>query len=55
MRAYKVIVIIVLLMSIFTLFLVPMQNNIFPIWVNTDLVEFMLLLLCVVCAVSLIN
>jgi len=55
MRAYKVIVVIVLVMAIFTMFLVPMENNIFPNWMNTDLIEFMLVLLCVACAISMMR
>jgi len=54
MRPYKVIVTIFLLMSIFTLFLVPMEAGVFPAWINTDMVQFMLVFLCVICAVILI-
>jgi divalent metal cation (Fe/Co/Zn/Cd) transporter len=55
MRAYKVIVVIVLVMAIFTMFLVPMESEVFPEWLNTDLIEFMLMLFCVACAISLMR
>ena len=54
MKSLKVIVIIVLLMSVFTMFIVPMESGLFPSWIDTDLIQFMLILLCVVCAVVLI-
>jgi len=54
MRAYKIIVIIFLLMCIFSLFIVPMEAGSFPSWINTDIVEFMLVILMVCCTIALI-
>lgn len=55
MRTYKVLVIVVLLMSIYTMFLLPMDAGQFPAWLNTDLIQFMLLILMVACVIVLIK
>lgn len=46
MKAFKIIVIIVLFMSLFTLIMLPMDAGTFPAWLDTDLIGFMLMLLC---------
>lgn len=55
MRAYKIIVMIVLIMAIFTLFINPMEVGTFPAWMNTDMIQFMLVLMCVVCVLVLMG
>jgi len=47
MKAFKVILLIVLLISIYTLFSVPLGNNEFPAWLNSDLVGFLLVIFIV--------
>jgi hypothetical protein len=55
MRPLKIISIIVLFISIFALFTVPMENNQFPGWINADLIQFMLIMLSVSCVIVLIR
>jgi hypothetical protein len=55
MRPYKVIVTIVLLMLVYALVMVPMENGAFPGWVNADIIQFMLLILCVACVLVMIK
>lgn len=55
MRAYKVLITIVLFMAVYTLFLLPMDAGQFPAWLQTDMIQFMLLILCVACVIVLIR
>ena len=55
MNAFKSIIIIVLFMVVFTMLMLPIENGWFPSWVDADLIQFMLLLLCVACVIVLIK
>lgn len=55
MNALKPILMIILVMSIFTLFIVPIEAGTFPAWIDEDLIQLMLIILCVVCALVLIR
>lgn len=54
MNAMSVIVIIILFMSIFTMFVVPMEDGTFPAWLDDDLIQLILIVLMVVCVLVLI-
>lgn len=54
MNAFKALIMIVLVMAIFTLFVIPMEDGTFPSWIETELAQIMLLILIVTCAVALI-
>ena len=55
MRPYKVIIIIVLFMLVYTLFMVPISEGTFPGWMNADLVQFFLVMLCIACVIVLMR
>ena len=55
MKSYKVITIIVLLMAIFTLIVVPIEEGVFPTWIGTDLIKFMGILLICVCLFAMVR
>lgn len=54
MRQYKYIIMILIVMLVFTMFLVPIENGLFPAWMDQELIQFLLLLLITVCVVSMI-
>lgn len=54
MKALKVVILLVLLMCVFAFFLVPMEAGTFPTWINTDLIQFILMVLIAVIGISLI-
>lgn len=55
MNAMKGIVMIVLVLSLFTLFILPMETGVFPSWIETELIQLLLMLLTVICALVLIR
>lgn len=55
MKTYKVLSLIVLLMSVFAFLIVPMGDGAFPAWISTELVTFLLLMVMVACVISLIH
>ena len=55
MNALKSILILVIVMSIFTLLIVPMEAGSFPSWLDTDFVQFMLIVLLVATMLILIR
>ena len=54
-NALKSILILVIVMSIFTLLIVPMEAGSFPSWLDTDFVQFMLIVLLVASVLILIR
>lgn len=50
MRAIKVIFAMLLIMAAFAFVLVPAENGVFPSWINTDFVQFIVAIFCAVCA-----
>jgi len=55
MKAMKTVLILVLLMAIFTLVIVPLENSVFPAWVDSDLMQLMSILVLVICVIVLMR
>lgn len=55
MNAMKSVLLLVMLIAVFTLFIVPVDAGLFPAWLDTDLVGFMLVVLTVVFALVLVR
>jgi hypothetical protein len=55
MKAFKGIIMIAMIMAVFTLLMVPMEESLFPSWIGTDFLQFLLVLLCGICAIVLMR
>lgn len=54
MKGFKIITIMILFMCIFSLLIVPIEEGLFPSWLNTDLIQFLLIILSAVCVIAII-